>query len=214
MPPSSRARPGPAPAVRRTVAAASAVLAVALAAGGCSQSASSQPGANPPTPVTPGGGGAVASSVVLGQVAGAVHQPNHRIFARHRARLLHRVGRAVDTWIDHGFVSLGYPRASFPTAFADFTGPARREARRQQALMTNWPLRHSIDGVVVKKRSIVVDVLAPHGRPAGATARVTLVFRTTGHRKERVDVHGRLFLEPAGHSAWRIFGYDVSKGAR
>jgi hypothetical protein len=44
------------------------------------------------------------------------------------------------------------------------------------------------------------------------TARIKLGFTTTGHKKRKVTVTGRLFLtrNPRGH--WRIFGYDVSKG--
>ena len=66
----------------------------------------------------------------------------------------------------------------------------------------------------VKKRKVTVDVLAPHGRPAGATARVALVFTTTGDTKQRVTVHGRLFLSPDDHGSWQVFGYDVAKGGR
>ena len=66
----------------------------------------------------------------------------------------------------------------------------------------------------VKHRKVTVDVLAPRGRPAGATARVDLVFKTTGDATKRVTVHGQLFLSPAAHGKWRIFGYDVSKGAK
>jgi hypothetical protein len=80
--------------------------------------------------------------------------------------------------------------------------------------MTNWSLRHRISGVQVAKRTITVDVLAPHGRPAGATARVVLVFTTTGHTSQRVVVRGRLFLSPDPHGTWRVFGYDVTKGGR
>jgi hypothetical protein len=150
--------------------------------------------------------------VVLGSVAGAVQQPGHRIFVKHRKTVLSQVGKVVDTWIDGGFVGVSYPASRFPNAFSAFTKPAARDARKQQKLTTNWALRSKIDGVEVKKRRVVVDVLAPRGRPAGATARVTLVFTTTGDTQKRVTVHGRLFLNPGGHGSWRIFGYDVSQG--
>ena len=154
----------------------------------------------------------MASKVVLGQVAGNLHQPNRKVFKKHRKHTLKQIGQAVDTWIDGGFVGVDYPRASFGAAFQAFTKPAARDARKQQRLMTNWALRQKIDGVDVKKRTITVDVLAPHGRPAGATARIALVFTTTGHTTKRVAVHGRLFLGPDDHGTWRIFGYDVAKG--
>jgi hypothetical protein len=150
--------------------------------------------------------------VTLGRVAGNLHQPNKRIFGQHRKQMLKGVGKAVDSWIDGGFVGVDYPRDSFGSAFASFTKPAARDAQHQQRLMTNWDLRKQIDGVVVKKRKVTVDALAPHGRPAGATARVALVFTTTGDVTKRVTVHGRLFLTPGDHGTWQIFGYDVAKG--
>ena len=156
----------------------------------------------------------MATRLVLGRVAGDLHQPNKRIFEKHRKQVLHRVGRAVDTWIDGGFVGVSYPRRDFGSAFAAFTKPAKHDARQQMKLMTNWKLRKKIDGVHVKKRKVTVDVLAPHGRPAGATARVGLVFTTTGDARQRVTVTGRLFLSPDDHGSWRVFGYDVSNGGK
>ena len=154
----------------------------------------------------------MASTVVLGHVAGNLHQPNRRIFKQHRKALLRKVGGAVDAWLDGGFVGVHYPRARFGTAFRSFTTPARKDAAKQKDLMTNWKLRKRIDGVHVAKRRITVDVLAPHGRPAGATARVHLVFTTTGHVHRRVVVDGRVVLSPAGHGRWKVFGYDVTQG--
>lgn len=156
----------------------------------------------------------MTSTVALGRVAGDLHQPNKRVFAKHRKDVLDQVGTAVDTWVDGGFVGVGYPRDSFGSAFQAFTAPARADAEHQQRLMTNWDLRHQIDGVHVTKRKVTVDVLAPHGRPAGATARVALVFTTTGDVTRTVTVHGRLFLSPDDKGTWRIFGYDVAKGGR
>lgn len=188
-----------------------ALTAVALAVAGCSSSDSSTPKAGPSAQVT-GGSRPVVSTVVLGHVAGNLHQPNRRIFAQHRKPLLREVGAAADAWIDGGFVGVHYPRSGFGTAFASFTAPARSDAQRQKTLMTNWRLRKRIDGVEVRKRRVTVDVLAPHGRPAGATARVHLVFTTTGRAHRRVVVDGRLFLSPDDHGRWKVFGYDVTQG--
>jgi len=193
------------------------MVALALAVGGCSSSASesSHPQAAPTSTATGGGGERpVASTLVLGRVAGNVHRPNKRRFKKHRKAVLKGVGKAVDSWIDGGFVEVSYPHGSFKSAFAAFTKPAERDARRQPNLMTNRGLRKKIDGVEVKKRRVAVDVFAPNGRPAGATARVALVFRTTGHTKKRVALHARLFLTRGGHGHWRIFGYDVARGVR
>jgi hypothetical protein len=190
-------------------------VALALAAGGCSSSDSSSPAAAPsPSNSAAGGVQAVASTVQLGKVAGTIKKKNWNTFmSEHRKVMLKQVGQAVDSWIDGGYVGVDYPRDSFGSAFTSFTGPAARDAKRQQRLMTNWDLRKKIDGTAVKRRTVTVDVLAPRGRPAGATARVDLVFTTTGDTQQRVTVRGRLFLSP-GHGQWRIFGYDVSKGAR
>jgi hypothetical protein len=188
-------------------------MAFALAVGGCSSSASSSPQAVPTTGGSAvGGSGPVATTVMLGKVAGNLHQPNRRVFQKHRKQTLKRVGAAVDTWIDGGFVGVGYPRDGFGSAFRDFTAPARHDAAKQKRLMTNWDLRKKIDGVEVHKRKVTVDVFAPHGRPAGATARVALVFTTTGDTHQRVEIHGRLFLSPDDRGTWRVFGYDVTKG--
>jgi hypothetical protein len=200
---------------RSRATSATALVALALVAGGCSSSASSSPDAAPTTGGSAvGGAQPVASTVVLGKVAGNLHQPNRKVFKKHRKQTLKQVGQAVDTWIDGGFVGVDYPRDSFGSAFQAFTKPAKHDARTQQKLMTNWALRKKIDGVDVKKRKVTVDVLAPHGRPAGATARIALVFTTTGDTTERVAVHGRLFLGPDDHGTWQIFGYDVAKGGK
>lgn len=200
---------------RTKTTAATLLVALALVAGGCSSSDSSSPAAAPgPSNTGADATQPVASKVLLGKVAGTIKKKNWKTFmTEHRKMMLAQVGQAVDSWIDGGYVGVDYPRDSFGSAFDAFTEPARRDADRQKQLMTNWDLRKEIDGVEVKKRTVTVDVMAPRGRPAGATARVDLVFTTTGDKQERVTVRGRLFLSP-GHGKWRIFGYDVSKGAK
>jgi len=200
---------------RTKTTAATLLVTLALVAGGCSSSDSSSPAAAPgPSNTGADATQPVASKVLLGKVAGTIKKKNWKTFmTEHRKMMLAQVGQAVDSWIDGGYVGVDYPRDSFGSAFDAFTEPARRDADRQKQLMTNWDLRKEIDGVEVKKRTVTVDVMAPRGRPAGATARVDLVFTTTGDKQERVTVRGRLFLSP-GHGKWRIFGYDVSKGAK
>lgn len=193
-------------------AAVLAACSVTLAA--CGGGGSSSPSAGPSGSSDVDGAQPVATTITLGKVAGDVQKPNKKVFKKHRKQVLTKVGKAVDAWIDGGFVGVSYPRDDFGSAFSAFTKPAAADARRQQGLTTNWPLRRKIDGVAVKKRAVAVDVLAPHGRPAGATARVTLVFTTTGDVEKRVSVHARLFLSPDDHGTWQIFGYDVAKGDR
>jgi hypothetical protein len=205
--PPPRTRPA---APHRTTAAA-LLTVVGLAVAGCSGSDSSAPaagGSAPPAVRT------VATKVTIGSVAGNVRRPFRKTFAQHRPHLEKQVGAAVDSWLDGGFVGVDYPRGSFPTAFAAFSSSAKHDARRQQKLLTNWTWRRDIDGVTTKHRTVVLDVLAPRGRPAGVTARVRLVFTTSGDVRKRVTVSGRLFLAQDRHGDWRIFGYDVAKGAK
>ncbi len=156
----------------------------------------------------------MATTVQFGHVIGLGQKPYLKRFNAGRATLRAHARQVVDAWFDGGFVGVGYPRNAFTTAFHTFTAQARHDAIRQKGLMTNWPLRRRIDSVATTKRQVTLDVLAPHGRPAGMTARFTLRFRTSGHARKRVTVTGRLFLTRNAHGLWRIFGYDVSKGAK
>jgi hypothetical protein len=191
-------------------------VALALAAGGCGGSDSSSPAAHgsPTASVTHGGTPPMATQVKLGNVSGTIRKPFRKTFRKHRKALETHVRKAVDGWFDGAFVGVGYPTGRFPHAFDTFTGRAAADAHQQKRLMTNWKWRHHIDGVTTTQRKVTLDVLAPHGRAAGVTARVRLAFKTTGHKKKKVTVTGRLFLarSPKGH--WKIFGYDVSKGAK
>lgn len=150
----------------------------------------------------------------MGSVAGIAQHHNRKVFHQYRERLLAEVGAAANEWLDRAFVGVSYPRKSFPGAFTSFTTGARHSAQWQQRLMTNWEWRNKIDGVVVKHQDVDVDVLAPHGHPAGATARVHLTFKTTGHVEKTVTVTGRLFLTRNDHGDWQVFGFDVAKGAK
>jgi len=191
---------------------AALLTAAGLALAGCSGSDSSSPAAGGSS--TSSGTSAVATKVTIGTVAGTIRRPFRKTFAQHQAHLRKQVGAAVDSWLDGGFVGVDYPSDDFPQAFRSFTAAAQHDARGQQKLLTNWKYRHDIDGVVTKKRTVALDVLAPHGRPAGVTARVHLVFTTTGDVQKTVSVSGRLFLAQDPHGDWRIFGYDVAKGAK
>jgi hypothetical protein len=194
---------------------AALLTAVALSVGGCGGSDSSGPDAAPGGSGTASGEASpMASTVVIGRVAGNVHQPSRHRFAAARVDLEKSVGEAVDAWLDGGFVGVTYPRDGFDTAFASFTADARKDAEQDKDLMTLWGYRHRIDGVTTTHRKVVVDVLAPRGKPAAATARVDLRFTTSGDVSKPIEVRGRLFLTPAADGTWQIFGYDVARGAR
>jgi hypothetical protein len=71
-----------------------------------------------------------------------------------------------------------------------------------------------IGGFVARQRSVTVDVLAPGGRPAAATARFRLGLgawdRDLAQRLGVMRITGRLFLTPAGRR-WEIFGFRVAE---
>lgn len=130
-----------------------------------------------------------------------------------RRRLARRqVTRVVDRWWDAAFLGGDYPRSDFRAAFPGFTKGAELQARRDKELMSNVVLGARVDSVRATRRRVLVDLLAVRRSVRTATARFLLAFRTTGRRAGRVEVQGRLFLTrtPRG---WRVFGYDVSKGA-
>jgi hypothetical protein len=186
----------------------------ALAIGGCG-GGSSAPSAAPTSPgATFGGNPPMATVVTIDKVAGNFQKPYHRAFHAHAKHLTRQVGQAVDAWFDGGFVGVDYPTHSYPDAFKTFTPQARHDAMQQKDLMTAGSLGERIDGVTTQQRKVSLDVLAPKGRPSGVTARVVLRFKTTGQAKKKVTVTGRLFLTQGGNGAWRIFGFDVAKGAK
>lgn len=199
-------------ATRRTGAAA-VLAAVALAAGGCGGSSSSSPTTGPSSS-TAGGTPPVTTTVALAQVVGDLKKKYHRTFKAHEKSLRTQVGKAVDAWLDGGFVGVSYPTSDFPTAFSSFTPQAAKDAGAQQRLMTNAALGPHIDGVTATKRHVSLDVLAPKGHTAGVTAHVVLKFTTSGQTQKKVTVTGRLFLTKDAQGDWQIFGYDVSKGAK
>ena len=69
------------------------------------------------------------------------------------------------------------------------------------------------DSVTAKHRTVTLDILATDRQARSVTAHVLLRFETTGDKAGTTTVRGRLFLTRRG-DAWRIFGYDVAKGAQ
>lgn len=142
----------------------------------------------------------------LGEVAG-------RLPPRKRAPVVRAVTSVVQEWTDAAYLAGEYPRTSF-RAFSGFTPGARRQAVRDAALMSNADIGDRVEGVTPVRRAVAVDVLAHRSRAVGATARVLLRFDTTGEVERRVTVRGRLMLTRAGDGGWKVFAYDMSKGAR
>lgn len=120
--------------------------------------------------------------------------------------------KVVDGWFDAAYVGGEYPRRDFSDAYPGFTPGAKKLAHRDRALMSNQRIGTRVETVTAVRRRVRLDVLAAHRRAVAVTARFSLVFRTTGRVEGRTEVRGRLYLtRENGH--WRVFGYDVTKGA-
>jgi hypothetical protein len=141
----------------------------------------------------------------------------HRVFGRlpvaRRKAVRRQVGKVVDRWWEAAYLGGTYPRSRFPSAFPGFTAAAEERARADKALLTNQTGGPQIDVVTATRRTVALDILATGRQARTVTAHVVLTFDTTGHKTGTTTVRGRLFLTRK-RGAWRIFGYDVSKGAR
>jgi hypothetical protein len=130
-----------------------------------------------------------------------------------RRAIARQVGEVVDGWFEAAYLGGDYPRSDFADAFPGFTSGAARLARRDRSLLSNASIGKRIEEVTATNRTVRVDVLAPNGRVAGATARFRLGFTTTGGFARRVVVHGRLVLTHT-RTGWRVFAYDVRRSNR
>lgn len=141
----------------------------------------------------------------------------HHVFGRlpdKRRKVVRRqVGEVVDRWWDASYLGGTYPRSSFPSAFPGFTDAAEKRAKEDKALLTNQTQGPRVDSVTAKHREVSLDILATDRRARSVTAHFVLRFETDGELARTTVVRGRLFLTHK-RGAWRIFGYDVSKGAR
>lgn len=197
---------------RRAYVAGPAALALALglgltlALGACSggDDEPDEPGAGASTSAVPTGP-AVETVVEVGRVTG-------RLPKDARDRVVGQVAAVVEGWTQAAYLGGDYPRRDFSDSWPGFTAGAQEEAHRDRALMSNEDIGERIDGVEVRRSRVRVDVLAVRERAVGVTARVLLGFRTTGELERVVRVEGRLYLTHT-ERGWRVFGYDMTKGA-
>ena len=178
-------------------------------AGAAPRSASTaSPSASAPS-VRPGERLEPLGPVRLGQVVGGLDRDRRR-------QVLREVGTVTDDWLRAAYLAGPWPRRDFSRAWPRFTPAAERLARADRALTSNADLGRRVTDVVPRSRRIDVDVLVARGWAQAATARVRLAFRAEQRRgpaSRGYVVHGRLLLTH-GDAGWRVFGYDLSKGAR
>jgi hypothetical protein len=187
------------------------VIVLSGCSGGAEEPAPEPTGASSPTgsTATPSAAPRVRTTTEVGEVVGRLPKARRKVVSRHLTRV-------VDRWWQAAYLSGDYPRSKFgPAAFPGFSPGATRRARHDRDLMSNAAIGSRIESVTAKRRRVALDLLAVDGRVKVATARVSLVFRTTrtsGEKSRPEAVRGRLFItrEPAG---WRVIGYDVSRGA-
>ncbi|MFT4010831.1 MAG: hypothetical protein QM655_12415 [Nocardioidaceae bacterium] len=91
-------------------------------------------------------------------------------------------------------------------AFAAFTKGGAKQAEGDRALLTSEGFTGA-DQIVPTKLTADLSVLAPHAKPAGATARVDIGLDVDG---KPVTVAGKLLLTPTA-AGWKIFGYDLQR---
>jgi hypothetical protein len=142
-----------------------------------------------------------------------IHRVHGRLPVARRKVVRRQVGAVVDRWWEAAYLGGTYPRSSFPAAFPGFTAAAEQRARADKALLTNQTAGPRIDSVTARQRKVTLDILATDRQARAVTAQFVLKLDTTGQKTGTTTVRGRLFLTRK-RGAWRVFGYDVAKGAR
>lgn len=184
--------------------AAVLLLAVTLSLGLVGCSGDDDPEEKSPTSeptVAPDG---IETEVEVGAVAG-------KLAKRPAQEAAAEVAAVVDDWIDAAYVGGEYPRSDFGDAYPGFTKGAAGLASKQSGLMSNQDVGEDVEAVTATRRVVRVDLLAPKGKVAAATAHVNLVMDLEGDPARTDQVRGRLLLTRKGGD-WRIFGFDVERG--
>ena len=194
-------RRSPGTPTRAALLVAPTVLGLVLGLAGCS--GDDDPGGGEQesgAPTEPG----IATRVEVGEVVGRLGKGPAREVAAD-------VAEVVDRWLDAAYVTGDYPRSKFGEAFPGFTRGAAALARRQRGVMSNEAVGDQVEGVTATRRVVRVDILAPKGKAAGATARVNLVIELTGDVERTDQIRGRVVLTPVNRG-WQVFGFDIQRG--
>lgn len=177
------------------------LVTVGLLLGGCSRD--EEDPAPAPRSESSAGDVRVVTDSGIGKVRGPLSRPR-------RADVVRDVTAVVDAWSNRAYGG-AYPRTDFDAAFAAFTPDARALARKKSSLLSNASAGGELEAATIARRVVRVDVLAPRGRVAGATARIRIVLDLSGPTDRREVVSGRLLLSPTA-KGWRVFGFDVNRG--
>ena len=202
----SRRRFSPTPIVLSAL-----TLAALLNTTGCFGGDDSAPSSPGTSSSVPGGSSdqpkAPPADVALGTLSG-------RLTKTETKQAVTELGAVVLRWFDDAYLGGDYPREGFGSSFRTFTTGAAALARKDGALMSNGTRGAQIESVTTIGRQVRLDLLATGHKVVGATARVTLIFRTEGEATRTVTVKGKVFLTQGTKGGWRIFGYDMTRGAK
>jgi outer membrane murein-binding lipoprotein Lpp len=185
---------------------AAVVCAATLLMGGCSGDDTKDDPTSDPSGNASGG-----DQVPMQATVGKVHG---RLKPSAAKAAVNGISPVVDGWFKAAYLDGDYPRTDFADSFPGFTPGAAQDAKQDSGLMTNKQVGGDVDGVAADLKQVEVDLLAANHKAAGATARFTLVFTTTGDYAKEVSVKGRLFLTRGSEGKWRVFGYNVTRSAK
>jgi hypothetical protein len=129
------------------------------------------------------------------RIAGSLPAPRRQSLRQHLDAL-------VQDYLQAAFVDPRGSSADFP----GFTPAARSLASHDARVLTAGATRTE-----VKRAAAYVSVFADHGRAHGATVRLVLAL-VSGDGARPQPMVGRLLLTPTS-SGWRVFGYDMARGA-
>lgn len=187
--------------------AAATLCGIGLLTGGCggSEQKDERP-APPPSPTS------APPRAAPGLKVTGVHVTGGPLSQPARTRLTRQAAATVERWFRAAYVDGDYPRPArtFRAAFPGFTAGAAAAARKNLALMTNAGIATRIDTVKAGRQVMRLDVLAHKGHPVGVTARVWLVYGTSGPLVSRQVVRGQLNLAWQ-KGGWRVFAFDITR---
>lgn len=196
---------------RRVVAVTAALAALSLTA--CGGDDEPAPTSEPTSGTTPTLGEPSAAPTLEVEPVVKPGSIVGRLSKKDRGRVVDAVSGVAVRYLRAAYLSGDYPRTSFGDAFAVFAPGAARAARADRTLLTNVGVGKRVEEVAPAMLGVTVDLLAVDGGARAATAHVKLVFRTTGGYDKRVQVQGRLRLTKLD-GRWKVFAYEMSKGAR